>query len=473
MRRSPAESLERNSLIDELTVIDEEGAIWLREQILENKRLDLLSERVLGLKCQPFHKAMQRFALKNQHSLQLVFRGAGKTTMVTVALAIYYILKDPDVRILIVSKSHLFAKKILKEVKGHLENNELLIELFGPFKGETWDRSAIQVSGRTKPMKEPTITTVGIEGQVVGGHYDVVLVDDLVDESNARTAYMREATQTFVNKTLTPTLEPHSRLHYLGTRYHYDDQYARIKNDGTPTQRIKATEFGDGEGRSPWPGKYPSQFFKDLRRKLGKIIFGSQYDCDTDAMKGEIFEYEWLIDCAESDIPAGAAKYMGVDLAISEKSSSDKFAIVLIAVHERIVYVIRNYTGHLKFSAQVDMLIEWNEEYEPVQIGIEINAYQDALRQELEERDKSITAYRIDTKLDKRTRAIKLAPKCEREEVRFTPGNSRLRDQLVAFPGGRYKDLFDALDFAIRTGFRKKRRRGRRGSGDRPSFGVL
>lgn len=471
-RLTPAERLERDALIDEQTIIDEEGLIWLRKQILENERLDLLSEHVLGLKCQPFHKAMQRFALRNQHSLQLVFRGAGKTTMVTVALAVYYIIKNRDVRILIVSKSHSFAKKILKEIKGHLESNELLIELFGAFKGDTWDRSAIQASGRTKPMKEPTITTVGLEGQVVGGHYDVALIDDLVDESNARTAYMREQTEIFVGKSLTPTLEPHSRLHYLGTKYHYDDQYSQIKNDGTPTQIIRATEHGDGEGRSPWPEKYPASFFAALRKKLGKIVFASQYDCDTEAMKGEIFEYEWLIDCNLDDIPKDARRYMGVDLAISEKSSSDMFAVVLIAVHERIVYVIRSYAGHLKFSAQVDMLIEWNELYDPIQIGIEVNAYQDALRQELEERDRSITANRINTKLDKRTRAIKLAPKCEREEVRFCTGNNKLRDHLVAFPGGRYKDLFDALDFAIRTAFKQRRRR-RKGSKEREVFGVL
>lgn len=467
---APSESLERRSIVDEINMIGEERAHWLREQIVKRRRLDILSEQVLGLELQPFHKAMQRFALKNKHSLQLVFRGAGKTTNVTVALAVYHIVRDRNVRILIASKSHNFAKKILKEIKEHLEHNPRLIELFGEFKGEdTWDKSQIEVQGRTKPMKEPTITTVGLEGQVVGGHYDVVLVDDLVDEKNARTSHMREQTDTFVNKTLTPTLEPHSELHYLGTRYHYDDQYARIEKKGTPTQVIRAL---DDHGRTPWPQKYPPAFFENLREQLGRIVYGSQYDCDTEAMRGEIFEYDWMIRCDIEDVPSDARVYLGVDLAISEKQSSDMFAMVLIAVKDRVVYVIRHFAAHLRFSAQVDMILDWVEEYDPVQVGVETNAYQDALRQELEERDKSLVVNRINTKLDKQTRAIKLAPRFEREEVLFCKGNNALIDHLVAFPGGRYKDLFDALDFAINTAFRRRSRRRKRDT-ERRSFGVL
>lgn len=458
---SPTEVLSRQSLAEELEEIDRAKAEWLRTAILERRRLDLLSEAILGLDLQPFHRAMQRHVLRNPHSLQLAFRGGGKTTSVTVAYAIWRILLDRNIRILISSKTHKFAKDILKEIKAHLEANELLITVFGEVKGERWDQTQIEVAGRDRPMKEPTVMTVGAEGQVVGMHYDLILCDDLVDESNARTRHMRDLLQTFFYKTLMPTLEPDGELHVLGTRYHYDDLYGHLEANemgGGKTQVITAL---DPRGRSPWPSKYPASYFEELRTKLGGVAFGSQYLCDTEAMRGEVFEYDWMTPCSASDVPSSAKVYIGVDLAISERDSADCFAMVAIAIDGRNVFVLRHYEGHLTFGQQVKRILAWYDDLDPVSVGIESVAYQAALAQHLKEIRGDIRVKRIVTKTDKMTRAWKLAQRFEADEVRIVRGQGRLIDHLVAFPGGRYKDLFDALDLAVTAATTRRRRRSR------------
>lgn len=432
---------------------------FLREQILEHNRLDLLCEHFLGLTLQPFHKALQIFMLRHDQTLQLAFRGAGKTTSCTISYIILKIIQNRDIRVLIASKTHQFTIDVLKEIKAHLSANERLIEVFGEFKGPKWDGSAIEVLGRTKPQKEPTITTVGAEGQVVGKHYDLILVDDLVDEENARTPYMRDKLKTFYYKTLFPTLEPYGEIHFLGTRYHYNDLYGHLLENEMKDSHQIIPAIGPSGG-SPWADRFPADHFIKLRERLGSIIFNSQYQCDTEAMKGEIFDFDWIQFVAPSEVPPDGSVYMGVDVAISEKESSDLFAMCLIKVKGPKIWVLDFLSGHFTFRRQVGHIKGWFERYSPVSIGIESNAYQQALAQEISEQLPSASVKKIFTRVDKVTRAHKLAGKFEAGDVSFVGAFPDLVDCLVSFPSGRFKDPFDALDFAITTAYRK--RRGRR-----------
>ncbi len=456
---SATERFNRKALALEIQQLESAYDDWIRTAVLEHSRLDVLAEEVLGLKLEPFHKAMQRFILRNPHSLQLAFRGGGKTTTVTICYTIWRILKDPNLRILIASKTHRFAKDILKEIKAHLEGNDILVRIFGEQKGERWDQSQIEVAGRTKPQKEPTVMTVGAEGQVVGMHYDLILADDLVDESNARTKHMRDQLRTFYNKTLMPTLEPDGEIHFLGTRYHYDDLYGYLEANAMngSTQIIRAL---DERGRSPWPSKYPAAFFRKTRNDRGTIAFNSQYLCDTEAMKGEIFDYDWMVQINPDDVPAKAKHYIGVDLAISEKESADCFAMVHIAVEGRMIYVIDHYEGHLTFGKQVRMVEQWFDRIDPVSVAIETNAYQAALAQHIKERRPDIRVRRVVTKIDKITRAWKDAQRFEADEVRIVSGQSRFIDHMVSFPGD-YRDIYDAYHLAVQAATKRRKRRKR------------
>lgn len=444
---------------DQLGVVQSTLDEFLREQILEHSRLDLLCEHFLGLKLKPFHKALQVFMLRHPQTLQLAFRGAGKTTSCTISYIILKIIQDRDIRVLIASKTHQFTIDVLKEIKTHLQSNERLIEVFGEFKGPKWDGSAIEVAGRSKPAKEPTITTVGAEGQVVGKHYDLIIVDDLVDEENARTPYMRDKLKTFYYKTLFPTLEPYGEIHFLGTRYHYSDLYGHLLANEMKDSHQIIPAIGP-TGGSPWPERFPADHFTKLRERLGTIIFNSQYQCDTEAMKGEIFEFDWIQFVSPSDVPQDGVLYMGVDVAISEKESSDLFAMCLISVKGPKIFVVDFVAGHFTFRRQVSLIKSWSDRYSPSAIGIESNAYQQALAQEIAEQCPSASVKKIFTRTDKVTRAHKLAGKFEAGDVSFVGAFPDLVDCLVSFPSGRFKDPFDALDFAVTTAY--KRRRGRR-----------
>lgn len=449
---------------------------WIRRQVIDNNRIDILATAVLGLTIKPFHLAMMQYQFRHPDNLQLVFRGAGKSTTCTETKAIHLLIKNPDLRIVIASKTAQNAEGFLRGIKNHLESNERLAEIFGPMydsrKVAKWDNREIEILGRKKPYKEASITCVGTDGTIVSKHYDVALSDDLVDEENSRTKHMRDKTQTWYYQTLDPTLEPpdptvlhRGEHHRLGTRYHHQDLYGHlIANElSQHTNIIRAL---DEKGRSPWPEKYPPAWFIAKRRKSGLIIFNAQYQNDTDAMKGEIFQYDSCQQIPDSEFPDKdeLQVFMGVDLAISEKDAADKFAIVVLGTNKArtAFFVLDYFEGQLRFNAQTAKIREFAKKWDPIRIAIEANAYQVAQYHNLKHTDPNIRARPVITETDKITRAWKLSSIFEEGKVFFRQGSQLLLiEHLVLFPNHRYKDLFDAFDLAYRATKLSTRRRSR------------
>ena len=113
----------------------------LRREILQQRRIDLLATDVLGYELRPFHAAMLAFQeAAADIALQLAPRGYGKSTVLTIARAVYEVLRNPNIRILIASNTQHQAEVFLREIKFHLALNEKVIDAFGRFQDEgKWD----------------------------------------------------------------------------------------------------------------------------------------------------------------------------------------------------------------------------------------------------------------------------------------------------------------------------------------------
>lgn len=466
----------RDELIQVLQTQRELKNEWIRRMVLEYNRLDILAEEVLGYSIAPrVHGRLIRHQFANKKSLTLVYRGAGKTTVGTIAKSIHYILKDRDVRILIATKTLANAEDFLKEIKQHFESNERLKEIFGEFVGQDrWDGHAIQVAGRTRPMKEPTINTVGVEGAVASKHYDVIIADDLVDEDNSRTPYQRQRMVDWYYKMLAPCLQPpnpkfpyRGDFHHSGTRFHYNDLYGHLTNvqpDGSGGELKQSTlviPALDEQGNSPWPERHTKEWFEEKKRTYGLIRFNSQYQCNTDAMKGQIFRYDdcQVIDEGKEPFPETAPHYIGIDLAIGEKDTNDMFAMVCLAKTDMGYWVRDYFEDQLRFADQTAKIIEWAKKYKPVRTAIEVNAYQKAQFQEVKRKMPELNLLGITTLKDKVARATQLSATFEAKRVRFRHGQHHLVEHLVLFPNNKFDDLFDAFDLAVTATEQKIRKK--------------
>lgn len=464
---------------------------FLKEQILNYDRIDLLMTEVLGYECKDFHLLMWEHS-KNcyksvgdqQWHLALAPRGTGKSTILNVARCILKILKNPNIRLLIASKTDGNAVAFLSEIKQHLESPKL-VEIFGVQKGKIWNDGEITVAGRTSPGKDKTVTTIGVGSALASKHFDEIIADDLVDEENSKTEIQREKIRTWFFKILDPTLEPHGSMHMIGTRYHPEDLYGymiehmfekRNKKGKIIKQHyiripalIRRKNFKPGSPAhkrymSIWPEKFSVKFLLAKRRNSGTIIFNSQMQNDVAAMKGKIFKLDWFNWYKPDDVNFKELRiFQGVDLAIKQKDDADKFAHVTIGVHPKTmnIYVLDYHNKVTHYTDQKKVIKSKFTGYDPIRVGIEANGYQRSLLQDMATDPKlaNIRAVPIFTDTDKTMRAWKLSAYFERGQVWFREGMSEMQDHLLKMPDGRYKDLFDALDFAIQTAFGKGRKK--------------
>ena len=419
----------------------------VRRLIVDEDRIDVLATQVLGYNLRPFHLDLLAYESARHKTLQLAPRGYGKSTVLNISRCVSEVLRDPNVRILIVSNTQLQAEVFLREIKFHFEHNDRLRGVFGDWVSEQkWDVREILVAPRTSYAKESTISCVGVGGPVVSRHYDVIIADDLIDEDNSRTEGQRDKVRHWFYRSLLPTLEPHGSIHILGTRYHYEDLYGQLITGEYADCHQIVKAIGD-DSSTPWPEKFSMRWLERRRTNMGTILFNSQYQNDVEAMKGRIFRADWLRYYDKE--PEGLRIYQGVDLAISRKETADYFAVVTIGVdpHQN-VYVLDALQRRLSFRQQTELISAKHEAYQSALVLVESNAYQQAQIDELR-RTTRVPVREIKTVKDKVTRFLKLSAKFEAGQVLLRREQTDLIEQLLLAPEGAHDDLLDALEFAI------------------------
>jgi hypothetical protein len=170
-----------------------------------------------------------------------------KTITLSIDYVTYRIAKDPNVRVMLVSKTQEMAKQFVYAIKQRLTHPryEMLQRDFGPadgFKGQSavWQASQVYLGTETRDSteKDPTLTALGIGGQIYGARADLIILDDCIVLSNAN-AY--ESQIRWVQQEVLTRLGPGGRLIVAGTRVDSVDFYRELRNpDRYP------------DGQSPW-----------------------------------------------------------------------------------------------------------------------------------------------------------------------------------------------------------------------------
>lgn len=425
---------------------------------------------------QPLHASIIHNVSDNQASMDLAPRGHGKSTIGDVDFCITKVLRNPDIRIMIGSKTQTQASAFLKEIRTHFEQNVNLIRIFGDWKksrDNVWNDKEFTVNRRTVIKKEATVSALGASGAVVSKHFDIIIGDDLVGFENARTEAQRKVLKEWFYSSLYPTLEPDGEIHILGTRYSPMDLYEDlIKSKNYKVNVQQAITVKDGQEYSLWESKFSLEKLRSIREEAGLIIFNMQYQNNTELAKGKIFKYKYFKHFEEYEVDYALNRvrvkvldaqgvpfwipvriYMGADLAISEDetSNNDYFVLTVIGVDKnKNVYVLDYLKERLTFNAQLNAMLDYGKNKFPMveRIGVETVQYQKSLAQEIR-RLSLLPVVNIQTSKDKVTRAMRRSALFENGKVWFRIGMDDLEECLLLFPEVDHDDLFDGLDFAL------------------------
>lgn len=203
----------------------------------------------------------------HERLLLLAPRDHGKTEAAVRVYAESRICSDRNIRILVVSKTQDEARKRVDQVRLDIQNNTRIKEDFGGFapritdtpKGriphapQRWTSTQFYVSGR-RPSRDATMEGVGVLGAITGGHFDLIILDDVVDLTDAASQAQRDAKWKWFQGTVLKLVEPWTKVIVIGTRKHADDIYGRIIGGEGRFEVVTDRAIPDQEwlGRGEW-----------------------------------------------------------------------------------------------------------------------------------------------------------------------------------------------------------------------------
>lgn len=399
--------------------------------------------------------------------LALLPRGTLKSSVITIAFSMQWLLNFPEDRVLIDSEVFEKSKGFLGEIKGHYQDNEDLRKVFFTIYGkypdekktqynlggtEVWSTEKIVLTCRSRARKEPSIDCSGIGVSKNGMHYDLVIMDDLHSEQNTKTSEQLETVKEHY-RLVYSLLEPGHPSVVVGTRWSYDDLYQMIIDEEAEEFNFitRSAESADGSGLF-YEKRLNRKELDKFRKKQGPYLYSCQYlnnpvDDDSAEFKRSHFRY-----VTQESLKNKPMNWYGL-VDPSWKGEHSDWAVLMIAGMDDKgeIYVRHIHRAKMTYAEIVVKMFEIDKMFSPRQWLLETVATQKSIQYFLEQEQKRQSTFL-------RVREIK-GQRAQKEErirgltsyyemgrahhVQGCPNIDILEGELLRFPRSKYDDAMD------------------------------
>lgn len=360
-----------------------------------------------------------------------------KSMTVSIDYVTYRICMDPNVRVMLVSKTQQMAKKFLYAVKQRLTHPAYrdLQRAFGPEGGfkenaDTWSSQAVYLGGedRDSGEKDPTVEAIGMGGQIYGSRADLIICDDCITLTNA---HQWTDQMDWLRQEVASRLGPAGKLLVIGTRVAAQDLYRELRNPEhysdkhTPWTYLGQPALLDGSSDDPkdwttlWPksdrpfegsedlpdenGEYDrwtGPRLKEVRNDMGPSKWALVYQQE-DVSSEMVFDPAVVSGATDrrraagpitrervafwgpdrKDIhPEGMYRICSMDPAMTGDTAALVYAVDR-QTQKRYVLDVHVMTGPTPAKIR-ELIQEWTTVYEPHEWVVESNAFQLFLTQD-------------------------------------------------------------------------------------------
>lgn len=437
---------------------------------------DLLSLRdgVHGEMCRQLEGAVRP-------QMHLRYRGFFKSTIGTIAHPIWRMMNDvANYSFLLVTSDEPLALDRMRDIKKRIMRPQVQV-LFPELellRGEKADR-VFSCVGREADGAGFMMRTT--QQPLAGRHPHHLHFDDLVNEKNYKSREEQDRLRKYFDESQ-PTVRQSNLVTFVATPYaNYDathhvieimypelmDLFLTPVRGWCEVREDKRIVHHDGEEyafpvdeRAPHEDQWDDAKYAEERHKYRKhpFIFRAQYHMDTSFTEGESFLPGWLKHRPRPDLRY-YTRYMSVDPASGMEGGS-KLALGLIAYGAngeiQVLETRDHYTG---LPDLIDDMFVLFDVYRPAKVGVETYAgigatFWEQIMRQCRERG-------IYMPLEKQThgRSTKDEHILEALQAPYKWGNvwhddalagGRYETQLLDFPGSEYKDLLDAVAYAVK-----------------------
>lgn len=380
--------------------------------------------------------------------------GGGKSTLFTHDIVCWLIARNRRIRVLIGSRTERQARMYVRRIKNTLERQTpaladsdqiaagiafdaqaCLMDDFGAFqpagRSDLWTARELvvrQPDGVKADDKESTVAAYGRDSGFLGGRFDLVLWDDLIDAKNTKGQDSREDLQLWWDSEAEKRLEPSGALILQGQRIRHSDLYAyclakQNLNGGNKYQHIiypaHIEELCTGDHTQitePWPASCLLDPWRlpwtDLaaERLNNPRVFDVQYQQHDGYQEGGLLDPAWIDGgpdhwgfdapgCKDQDREIGfvpehlrardrawsfvtvdpsPTEYWGIIWWVYDPASDNRYAIDIIREKLPVErFLTMDIDTHRFSGVMVDLLAQSREQSLPIDLCVfEINTAQ-------------------------------------------------------------------------------------------------
>jgi hypothetical protein len=385
----------------------------------------------------------------------MAFRGAGKSTLSEEGIIVEACLRQFKNGIILGSSYDRSCER-LASIKHEFETNPFIEELFGDLVGATWNVGKI-------------ILTNGVVIQAFGRgmslrgskHHDQrpdrAFADDLEEQEDVETPEARLKTLKWFMQVVMPALSPDAKIRVAATPLDKEALSMQLAKDKGWVTETFPIEFVDeqGERQATWPDRYPLEWIdktKDDFERLGLATeYKQEFMCEAEDPATKTFTADLFR--IEPEVRTWQATFAFFDPARSVKATSSTTGWVVWSwVNNRLI-VWDGGGGVWKPDEIINQIFVIDEQYSPVEIGVERDGLEEfllqPLRQEQSRRNLVVPIRAMKAPVGKFAFIRALQPFFKAREVVFAKHMPELQAQLLSFPSGRI-DAPNALAYALK-----------------------
>lgn len=431
---------------------------------------------------------------KHQQLQIMSFRGGGKSVFFSKSFPLYFMLKDFNKTVLLVTETDDLAKGYTSSIVEAMTKVPNLVAdfntpaLFDPMKGrQGFTRHEIHLK-RAVHKKEDTFKAVGLGKKVIGYHPDLIILDDIIQEGKSQ--LRADQIERWFDKIILPMRMPDTKILIIGTRKDPEDIYQYVMDKGTfetsvqkicqeipdytvirdENKKILHIDFVDdywnvyenARRNVEWPQRYTLKDICLIREEMGIIGFSGEMMNSPVVEEGVEFQRDWLRFYSLNDTVSKRLDdfqrwriTMAVDIGGASRTA-DYSCIASIGTFGNKIYILRLNYGHWKIP---DLLKQIHKDYQmwvnygnkPLKVGIEANFMQKAILEFLDEFS-WLPLKGIKQMKKKEDRLAPMETYFERGRVFVDPDTRGYKEFLVEylnFPNAKHDDVLDALEMAI------------------------
>lgn len=430
--------------------------------------------------------------------MALMPRGHLKTTLLTQAMALWLLCRNPEERILIYTSNATLGALMLAPIRlvlqGQGTHGKLFLACFGHLvpekkEKEKWAEDMINVR-RTGTYTDPSIRASGVGSTLTGGHYTWQLVDDIVGDELSR-PLMEKVIRAYDNLTPMYSSLREGQRRICGTRWAFFDPYAKIERSNADAL-VALRTWCEKEGKPSKEYVEANLIFThcdvDAALQLKRdnpFFFSCQYennprDEEKLGFKRQWFRYarregDYLVDVdadgkAERKFPLASCNlFILIDPNTGRQPGTrtqdgnvrrkvDYVGIIVLAVSaDNVWYVVRAYRKRWSVDRFVSETFALVDIWRPRWVAIETRAQQvlflNIFQTMFKQGHPPFILIEWQGGNDTKEERIKsLQPRFANGMIRFVEGTvetnegvNALEEELLDFPNAEFDDISDAL----------------------------